>query len=83
MKIEYTEEKNKSIMEDLITSDLDVEDMMAVGYALAKQISMPPTPETIDEKTGVITEPECPTCGVLAIKHKAAIYCHNCGQRLK
>jgi len=78
MKIEYTEEKNKSIMETLLTTALDVEEMMAVGYALAKQAKKEPELS----RNPVLTWNRCPICGH-RIFEEFANYCDECGQRIR
>ncbi len=78
MKIEYTEEKNKAIMETLLVSGFDVEEMMAVGYALAKQAKKEPEPRTNLKMMWDI----CPVCGNI-IFGEVENYCNECGQRIR
>lgn len=78
MKIKYTEEKNKSIMETLLTTALDVEEMMAVGYALAKQVKK----EIKHSKNHKEAWDCCPICGHI-ICELFSIFCDQCGQRIR
>ena len=79
MKIEYTEEKNKAIMETLLVSGFDVEQMMAVGYALAKQVKKEPVDST--QKDEVVQEGQCFICGNGV--NISQNYCCECGKALK
>ena len=81
MKIEYTEEKNKAIMETLLTTALDVEEMMAVGYALAKRVPKEPEKHQQDYNHHKITWHTCVGCGKEVLLESK--YCDECGQRLR
>ena len=79
MKIEYTEEKNKSIMETLLTTALDVEEMMAIGYALAKQAKKEPEPRTNLKMMWDI----CPVCGNIIFGEVEKHYLIRCPHSLQ
>jgi len=81
MKIEYTEEKNKSIMETLLTTALDVEEMMAVGYALAKRLPKEPEKHQQDYNDHKVTWHTCVGCGKEVLLESK--YCTECGQRIR
>ena len=71
------DEKIKTIMEDLLTSNLDVEQMTEIKSALEKQIPKEPIYE--GEMIGKYI---CPVCDYKKILY-AEWHCKHCGQALK